>query len=337
MFLKKDFSLNQLNTLGLTSTAKYFCTLKSNADILELIENQKKINLPVKILSGGSNLVLSQKIHAIVAKVELRGKKILKEDNEYVYVSCSAGENWHQFVQWCLDHNLFGLENLSLIPGLVGAAPIQNIGAYGVEVKDVITQVKVIDLFTGEEKVLANSECQFAYRDSYFKQMSAQNLLITEVEFKLNQTLKPKLSYGDVKSYLESHNYEVTGKNISKAIIHIRSSKLPDPAVIGNAGSFFKNPIVDLKKLNELKTQFPQIVHYSFEGKYKLAAGWLIDQCHWKGKSLGSVGMYEKQALVLVKVTSAANSDDVWNLVRAVQQDVLEKFNVLLEPEPIFW
>jgi UDP-N-acetylmuramate dehydrogenase len=253
-------------------------------------------------------------------------------------VQVSAGENWHDFVQWTLQQGYFGLENLSLIPGTAGAAPIQNIGAYGVEVKDFLWEVSALDLQSLEIKKFSNKACQFAYRDSFFKNDGAGKYLIWDVTYRLPKKNILHTEYGDVRKELEKNHTDINALNIAKAVIAIRESKLPDPKKIGNAGSFFKNPIVPTSLRDDLLKNHPTLVSYATtpEGFYKLAAGWLIDQSGWKGKAMGPVGMFEKQALVLVN-HGGANADDVWRLADQVIADVKSRFHVVLEPEPIRW
>lgn len=337
MQLHTNVDLSQYNTLGLRSSAKLFTELHNIIDLHGLIQDESVKNLKWHVLGGGSNLVLPHNVEGLVIKVANVGKQLLHEEADYYFVKAAAGEVWDEFVQWTLQHGYYGLENLSLIPGTVGAAPIQNIGAYGVEVKDLLHEVTAVDLKTGELKTFSNSECCFSYRDSYFKQDGAGKYLIWDVTFRLPKRVHLNLEYGDIRKELERQGLTETAPNISKAVIAIRTSKLPDPKVIGNAGSFFKNPIVASSVRDNLLKQYPNMVSFpATEGNHKLAAGWLIDQCGWKGKKLGPVGMFEKQALVLVN-HGGANADDVWKLADQVCADVRSRFGVDIEPEPVRW
>ena len=334
--IKSQFPLDQLNTLQLKSVADSYIEIKTEEDLKQLWQTSER-PLNWFILGGGSNLVLSERIPGLVVHIGNKGRALLIDEPSAWTVEACAGENWHEFVQWTLSQNIHGLENLSLIPGTVGAAPIQNIGAYGVEVKDVIESVTCFDLRTGAFCELSNSACQFAYRDSYFKQQGAGRFVVWKVRFKFSKGRPLQLSYGDVRREVEAQNQNPTAIDVAQAVIRIRESKLPNPNIIGNAGSFFKNPIVSESQFADLKKQHPGIVgHPYLQNQFKLAAGWLIENSGWKGRRLGPVGMYEKQALVLVN-HGGATASDVWKLAQAVCQDVLKKFNVTIEPEPIRW
>lgn len=337
MQVQKQADLSSLNTLQLCSTAELMVDLFSPQDLLSVIQNPQLKSLKWNILGGGSNLVLPSLIQGLVLRPLNQGQELLREDADHWFVKAQAGTNWHDFVQWTLQQGFYGLENLSLIPGTVGAAPIQNIGAYGVEVKDTLWEVHALDLNSGQSRIFQNSECHFSYRDSFFKQEGAGKYLIWEVIFKLPKKHKLHLDYGDVRKELEKQNIvDPTPRDVAAAVISLRQSKLPDPKVIGNAGSFFKNPIVSKAQREDLLKKFPDLVSYPYLDQYKLAAGWLIDRSGWKGKKLGPVGMYEKQALVLVN-HGGGNAEDVLKLAREVAKDVKERFGVLIEPEPIQW
>lgn len=333
---KADLSL--LNTLQLRSQAEHFVELHSQEHLQSIVNDANLKKLPWNILGGGSNLVLPSLVQGLVLKVANRGKELLHEDQNFWFVKAYAGEVWHDFVQWTTQSGYWGLENLSLIPGTVGAAPIQNIGAYGVEVKDTLWEVNCLDLQSGEKKTFSNQECHFSYRDSFFKQEGAGRYLVWDVTFRLPKKNTLHLEYGDIRKELERMNVtQADPRAIAKAVIQIRQTKLPDPKVIGNAGSFFKNPIVSAEFRNSLLLKYPNLVSFPYsESHYKLAAGWLIDQAGWKGKKLGPVGMYDKQALVLVN-HGGASADDVWKLARQVSADVKDLFSVEIEPEPIRW
>lgn len=337
MQVDKQANLQHFNTLQLGSVAELLVNLQSEDDLQKLLSEPQFKKIPLHILGGGSNLVLPSLVKGLVVKVSNKGRTLVREGADAWYVSAQAGEVWHEFVRWTLLNGYWGLENLSLIPGTVGASPIQNIGAYGVEIKDFLWSVTCFDLQTGEKRIFSNSECQFSYRDSFFKHPGSEKYLVWEVTFRLPKENKIHLEYGDIKKELERRNAPATPLNISDAVIHIRQTKLPDPQVIGNAGSFFKNPVVTKEQRDYLLAQFPQLVSYPYsEGSFKLAAGWLIDRAGWKGKKLGPVGMFEKQALVLVN-HGGASAVDVWKLSAQVISDVKSLFGVELEAEPVRW
>ncbi|MFC7419745.1 UDP-N-acetylmuramate dehydrogenase [Iodobacter arcticus] len=332
-----NVDLKNANTLGLPATASHFLSLTHPAQLLELSQSSELKALPWRVLGGGSNLVLPEQINALVIAVALKGRRLLREDDEAWYVAAAGGENWHEFVQWTLAQGWAGLENLSLIPGTVGAAPVQNIGAYGVEVKDSLFELTAYSLADGHARVFSAAECQFSYRDSCFKQAEAGKWLIGEVVFKLAKCASIKTNYGDIEQELAALAQPRSASAVAQAVINVRQRKLPDPAVIGNAGSFFKNPIVASELREQVLAAHPELVSYSAgPNHYKLAAGWLIERAGWKGRQLGLVGMYQKQALVLVN-HGGARQNDVANLTAAVQADVKEKFGVELEAEPVWW
>jgi UDP-N-acetylmuramate dehydrogenase len=337
MRIQKNFDLTDLNTLRLPSVAENFVKIRNKEDLRVLGNASIEAQLPIKILGGGSNLVLSDKIEGLVIKVENSGRELISEDADSWRILCQAGEIWHDFVLWTLQNNYWGLENLSLIPGTVGAAPIQNIGAYGVEVKDFINEVVCWDLKKSEWLVISKQDCAFTYRDSLFKKPENSHLLVWEVVFQLPKKNKVHHEYGDIQKELQRLNKGINPQTISEAVINIRNAKLPDPRIIGNVGSFFKNPIVSKQKMEAIKNLYPQIVSYPYSSiEYKLAAGWLIEQTGWKGKRLGPVGMYDKQALVLIN-HGDAKAEDVWMVAKKVAQDVFDKFEIVIEPEPIRW
>jgi UDP-N-acetylmuramate dehydrogenase len=332
-----NYDLKNANTLGLPATASHFLSLTHPAQLLELSQSAELKALPWRVLGGGSNLVLPEDINALVIGVALTGRCLLREDDEAWYVAAAGGENWHEFVQWTLAQGWGGLENLSLIPGTVGAAPVQNIGAYGVEVKDYLFELTAYSLADGHARVFSAAECQFSYRDSSFKQAEAGKWLIGEVVFKLAKSASIKTNYGDIEQELALLAQPRSASAVAQAVINVRQRKLPDPAVIGNAGSFFKNPIVVSELREQVLAAHPALVSYpAGPNHYKLAAGWLIEQAGWKGRQLGAVGMYQKQALVLVN-HGGATQNDVAKLTAAVQADVKAKFGVELEAEPVWW
>ena len=335
--LKNNVSLKTLNTFGIAAIAQNFLRIEHVEQLSQLRQDTTLSLMPRLILGGGSNLVLPDMVEGLVIQIALHGKHVVSEDTSHVYVCAKAGEKWHEFVLWTLQQGLGGLENLSLIPGTVGAAPIQNIGAYGVELQDCFHELTAFDFLTGEIIRLDKAACKFAYRDSIFKHQYKDRLVILDVTFALPKAWQASLNYGDIAQLLTAKNIlQPSPTDVSDAIISIRQSKLPDPAVTGNAGSFFKNPIVNADLRDSLLASYPAMVSYPQSGgQYKLAAGWLIEQCNWKGKSLGQVAAYEKQALVLVNLGGATGLE-VRQLAERIQADVQMKFGVSLEVEPVF-
>jgi UDP-N-acetylmuramate dehydrogenase len=335
--IRYDIPLQPHNTFGIAATAHAYLQVNS-ASVLSLVKDMSGLGgLPRLVLGGGSNILLTGDFQGLVLHMCSKGIEVVAEDADATYVRAAAGENWHQFVQWTLAHGLGGLENLSLIPGSVGAAPIQNIGAYGVEIKDCFHALTAFDFETGDILTLDREACLFGYRDSIFKHRLRDRAVILDVTFALPKRWKPNLRYADVEQELASLGIAApTARDIGSAVINIRTRKLPDPAVIGNAGSFFKNPVVSKEQRDALLLRFPGLVSYpQHDGSVKLAAGWLIDQCGWKGKSFGPAGVYEKQALVLVN-RGGASGQDIVQLAARIQSDVKARFDVMLEPEPVF-
>ena len=334
MQIQKDYSLRQLNTFGLNVSAKIFAEIFSEDDLMALISDRQFANENKFVLGGGSNILFTHDLNAFCILNHIRGIKKLKEDEEHVWISSGAGEVWHDLVMYCVNNNYGGIENLSLIPGSAGAAPIQNIGAYGVELKETFQELEAIDLLTGEKKIFTLADCNFGYRDSVFKRVQKNKFIITSVTLRLNKQHHVNTSYGAIEQELKAMNINAPDiKSVSQAVMNIRRSKLPDPAVIGNCGSFFKNPEVAEAKFLELKKNYPDITAYPVSsGKMKLAAGWLIEQCGWKGKRIGNVGMHAKQALVLVN-SGDATGEELFAHAKKVQLSVKEKFDVLLEME----
>jgi len=334
MKMQQNISLKSFNTFGIEVSAKYFAEINSLEDFFALQnESIYKNNTPL-ILGGGSNILFTKNYEGLVIKNNLKGIELEKEDEDFVWVKAAAGENWHNFVMWCVAKNYGGLENLSLIPGCVGAAPMQNIGAYGVEIKDTCEKVFTIDLESGKETVFGNADCKFGYRESVFKNIYKNKFLISSVVFKLNKKPVLNTSYGAIEQELAAMGIkEVSIKAISDAVIKIRSSKLPDPAKIGNAGSFFKNPEVTKEKHDALKQKFEKLVSYPLDnGNYKLAAGWLIEYCGLKGKRNGQAGVHINQALVLVNY-GGVNGNEIYKLSQEVLDAVQNTFGVTLERE----
>jgi UDP-N-acetylmuramate dehydrogenase len=329
------FNLQSYNTFGLTAHAKRFVSIDS-IELLRSVLLAEEKNSQRFILGGGSNILLTQDFPGLVMRMEIMGKRIVFRDDSVTIVEAGAGENWHEFVRWTLNQGLTGLENLSLIPGSVGAAPIQNIGAYGVEMKYAFHSLTAMDVSDGSLKTFDREDCKFAYRDSVFKGIFKDRYVITKVSFRLPRLAPLHLDYGELRAELLRMNIsEPQPLDVSNAVCSIRKRKLPDPAVMGNAGSFFKNPIVEHHVLTRIQMHHPQAPHYAApDNKVKLAAGWLIEQCGWKGKSIGHAGVHEQHALVLVNLGGATGAE-LLALARAIQASVLEKFDVALEPEPI--
>jgi UDP-N-acetylmuramate dehydrogenase len=332
--LATDVSLEAFNTFGLAARARRYLRVTDPLQLAALAADPALAALPRLVLGGGSNLLLTRDVEALVLHMALSGKAIVGETPDAILVRAQAGENWHGFVQWTLAQGLGGLENMALIPGTVGAAPIQNIGAYGLEVKDRFHALTVFDFASGATRVLDAAACRFGYRDSVFKQPAGRDLVVLDVTFALPRAWAPDLRYAELAQALVDVPAP-TPSQVSAAVVAIRRRKLPDPAVIGNAGSFFKNPLVTAAQCAALLEAWPGLVHHAqLDGSEKLAAGWLIDQCGWKGRNLGRAGVYPKQALVLVN-NGGATGAEVLALARAIQQDVRERFGVELEPEPV--
>jgi len=335
--IQHHFPLQGLNSFGLIASAASYLQVDSLAALQAVRADPRLASLPRLILGGGSNIVLTGDVPGLVLKMAIKGIAIVGEDSEAVHVRAGAGEGWHAFVQWTLAHGLQGLENLSLIPGTVGAAPIQNIGAYGAEVKDCLLSLTAFDFDTGETFVLSREECRFAYRDSVFKHEWRDRAVILDVTFACPKRWQANLAYAELAQYLQAQGRaKPTASEVAQAVIAIRTRKLPDPAQIGNAGSFFKNPVVPRAQRDALLATHPALVSYAqHDGTFKLGAGWMIDQCGWKGRQLGPAGVYDKQALVLVNRGGATGADIV-KLAQAIQADVSARFGVALEPEPLF-
>ena len=334
--IKENFSLKQYNTFGIDTVAQYFSTFSSIEELAELLNYKMTSSSSAAklILGGGSNILFTENFKGLVLKNEIKGIEKIAEDENYVYIKAGAGENWHQLVMYCVNNNLGGMENLSLIPGNVGASPMQNIGAYGVEIKDIFYELEAYHLTEKKIVKFDLNDCGFGYRESVFKRKLKGEFVIISVTYKLNKKPDFTTSYGAIEQELEVMQIkELTIAAISQAVINIRRSKLPDPAIIGNAGSFFKNPEIDKKKFEILKNSFPDIIGYVLtNGQVKLAAGWLIEQCGWKGYRKGDAGCHAKQALVLVNYGNASGSEIV-SLSEEIIISVKNKFNVLLERE----
>lgn len=333
MNVQQQVQLKHLNTLNLNAIASHYVQIHQPHDVIEALAFAEQQGLNVLVLSGGSNLLLPQQLQALVVHLNIQGIDLLAEDENTVIVKVGAGQVWHDFVLYSTQQHWFGLQNLALIPGLVGASPVQNIGAYGVEVGEFIESVQVYDRELKQFDSILAEDCHFAYRHSIFKDQPSRYIIVS-VTFKLLKHADLKLNYGDLKQAVGD---ELTAENLQNQVIHIRQSKLPDPKAFPNVGSFFKNPILTQNEFDKIAQQFPNIPHYpQANSNVKVAAGWLIDQSGWKGKQLGSVGMFHKQALVLVNYAEATLAD-VKNTYNAVQSDVKQKFSIQLEPEPVLY
>ena len=329
MNIKQNISLKNYNTFSINANAKRFISVNSKEELKEVIAEEKDIFL----LGGGSNMLFISDIEKLVIHLNLKGIIVNDTESDSVLVTAEAGENWHEFVLWCISQNYGGLENLSLIPGNVGTSPIQNIGAYGVEIKDTFHQLEALEIESGKTKIFNIQDCEFGYRNSIFKNKLKGKYIITNVTFKLTKkNHKTHIAYGAIKTHLGSKEHP-TIKDISDAVIAIRQSKLPDPKEIGNCGSFFKNPVIDSKLFNILQEKHPKIPHYIVsENEIKIPAGWLIEQCGFKGKRFGDAGVYENQALVLVNFNNATGQE-IYDLARNIQRKVEDIFNISLEIE----
>lgn len=330
--IKENISLKNYNTFGIEAKSRYFVECSSINEILDFIEIHKKQTLPLMILGGGSNVLFTKDYDGYVLRPAIKGIEIVKETEDHIILKVGAGEDWDEFVGYCVDNNWGGVENLSLIPGNVGTCPIQNIGAYGVEVKDVIVEVETVDLENLNINRFQNAECRFAYRDSIFKNKLKGKHIITHVTFKLKKKPEYKLDYGNLNNEISKFG-DLNLKKIRQAVINIRESKLPKPEEIGNAGSFFKNPVVSKEKFKKLKAIYPEIPFYKqIDGLVKIPAGWLIEKAGWKGKRVGNTGVHEKQALVLVNYGDATG-EEIIHLARNIQQTIIIKFDLELEME----
>jgi UDP-N-acetylmuramate dehydrogenase len=336
MQIESGVSLKPYNTFGLPAVAHTLVRVTSDADVRRVVDDPRLGRAPKFILGGGSNIILTRDMPQLVLKVEVHGMRVVEERPDARIVEAGAGENWHDFVAWTLAQGCCGLENLALIPGTVGAAPVQNIGAYGVEFKDRFESLDAVDLVTGRSVTLRAGICDFGYRDSAFKHSLAGRSVITRVRLRLPRPWRPVLGYLDLQRKISETGIAAPDAcQIFDWVCAIRRAKLPDPAAIGNAGSFFKNPVVTPEQCRDIIGRDPEIVHYRLpDGSVKLAAGWMIDACGWKGKSVGDAGVYEKQALVLVN-RGAAIGSEVMTLARAIQESVYGRFGIRLEPEPV--
>lgn len=336
MQIESGVSLKPFNTFGLPAVAQTLVRIQGDADVRRVVDHPELGRAPKFILGGGSNIILTRDMPQVVLKVEVRGMRLVEERADAWIVECGAGESWHELVAWTLEQGWPGLENMALIPGTVGAAPVQNIGAYGLELQDRFESLDAVDLVTGRSVTLGSQICAFAYRDSVFKHSLAGRTLITRVRLRLPKPWQPVLGYLDIERRMrESGVSNPSPRQVFDWVCAIRRAKLPDPALIGNAGSFFKNPVVTPEQCRDIIGRDPEIVHYPMpDGSVKLAAGWMIDACGWKGKSVGQAAVYERQALVLVNRGGAIGAE-VMTLARAIQESVYGRFGIRLEPEPV--
>lgn len=329
MELKENVSLKPYNTFGIDVKAERFVAVSSVDELRKVLATEK----PSLVLGGGSNMLLTQDVKGLVLHINLKGIETIKEDAEHSFVKAAAGEVWHSFVLWCIDKGFGGIENMSLIPGNVGTAPIQNIGAYGVELKDTFVELEAMDIASGEITTFSHADCQFGYRNSVFKNELKGKYIIISVTFKLSKKHNLNTSYGAIETELERLGLDKSIKNISQAVINIRNSKLPNPKEIGNSGSFFKNPVIPTPQFEALKANHPTIVGYpAGEGHTKVAAGWLIENDGWKGKRFGDAGVHNKQALVLVNY-GTAQGQEIAELSKKIQDSVYQRFGIKLEAE----
>jgi len=345
MLVEKNVPLRACNTFHIVARAHALVRIASEADVQAVLNSPEWGPAPRFVLGGGSNIVLTGDVKSLVLKVEIAGRRVVQDAAKVTVVEAGAGENWHEFVRWTLDQGYPGLENMALIPGTVGASPVQNVGAYGVELQDRFESLDAIDLHTGKTFTLDAAQCGFGYRDSVFKHASkplglAGRALITRVRFALPKPWRPVLGYADLdKKMAQTGVTQPTPQQIFDWVCEIRSAKLPDPARLGNAGSFFKNPTVSPEQCADIIAREPRLVHYHLsDGRIKLAAAWLIDACGWRGKSVGNAAVYDKQALVIINKggrDSPCTGGEVVTLAKAIQTSVYERFGIQLEPEPV--
>lgn len=334
MNLHNNYSLKQHNTFGIDVSTKYFASFSTIDELKELLSYQSQSKNPLIILGGGSNILFLKDIDGLVIKNQLKGIELIKEDAHHYYVKAAAGENWHAFVMYCIKHNYAGLENLSLIPGYVGASPMQNIGAYGVEIKTVFESLEALNLEDGVLHTFSTNDCRFGYRESIFKRQYKNKFIILNVTFRLNKQPVFNTSYGAIEQELDKMGItELSIQAISQAVINIRRSKLPDPDEIGNAGSFFKNPTIPVKQFQSLRTIYEKMPHYIVDdGHVKIPAAWLIEQCGWRGYRKGDAGVHVHQPLVLINYNNA-KGEDIYALSEEILQSVKNKFGIELERE----
>ena len=330
----ENYPLLKLNTFGVDVKAKYFTSINTINELIELTKTNVFKDLELLILGGGSNILFTKDFDGLVILNNIKGKEIIDQNQQSIFLKIGAGENWHELVMYCVDNGWGGIENLSLIPGNTGTAPMQNIGAYGVEIKETFVELEALEISSGKIVKFNNSDCEFGYRESVFKNKMKNQYIILNITLELNKNPVLNVNYGDVKTILENQNIKNPSvKDVSNAIISIRQSKLPDPKKIGNSGSFFKNPIVSLNQLELIKKKYPNVVNYEInENEFKIAAGWMIERAGWKGKKFNNYGVHEKQALVLVNY-GLANGMEIFELSEKIILDIKDKFGITLERE----
>ena len=330
----ENYPLIKLNTFGIDVKAKYFTSINTVNELIEIKKSEKFKDHELLILGGGSNILFTKDFNGLVILNNIKGKEIVDQNDDSIILKIGAGENWHELVMYCVDNGWGGIENLSLIPGNTGTAPMQNIGAYGVEIKETFVELEALEISSGKIVKFSNSECEFGYRESVFKNKMKNKYIILNITLELNKNPILNINYGDVKAILETKKIETpTIKDVSNAIISIRQRKLPDPKKIGNSGSFFKNPIIDINLLKLIEGKYPNVVSYKInENKFKIAAGWMIEKAGWKGKKFNNFGVHENQALVLVNY-GLANGKEIFNLSKKIILDIKEKFGITLERE----
>lgn len=333
MEILRDYDLTKLNTFGISAKARFFVEVTSEADLQELFLSPEFKENERFILGGGSNILFTKDFDGIVVLNKLKGIQVLNEDSETVLIKAMGGERWHDVVLFSVLHGLWGIENMSLIPGTAGASPVQNIGAYGVELKDTLENVETIEIKTGDKKIFSKEECEFGYRESVFKKKLKSKYFITAITLKLSKVPNLNADYRALYSYLKEKNIEIkSSKDVSNAICEIRMSKLPDPRILGNAGSFFKNVYVSKEKVQSLLEQYPDMPVFKEGELIKIPTGWLVEQCDWKGKRTGNVGVHDKQALVLVNYGGAKGAE-VLDLANQIIDSVDQKFGIKLTLE----
>ncbi|MCT4616076.1 MAG: UDP-N-acetylmuramate dehydrogenase [Marinifilaceae bacterium] len=333
--LEENFNLKKFNSFGIDANCKFYFQFENTDELIELIKKNNLIESKFFILGGGSNILFTENFDGLVIHPNIKGIEIVKETQEHVYVKVGANENWDEFVNWAVEKNYQGIENLSAIPGVVGATPVQNIGAYGVEAKDNIELVEGVLIENGQELSLSNDECEFGYRDSIFKNSFKNEFVVCFVYFRLNKKHEYNLSYGNVENELRKNHSKINLANIRKSIIKIRESKIPDPKLLPNAGSFYKNPIINANKFEKLKAKFPDIKYYELENsEYKIPAGWLVEKCNWKGVIENNVGVHKDQALIIINYNNA-KGDEIVVFSNKIKKSVLFEFGIMLEQEVI--
>lgn len=333
MQVLQDVSLRPHNTFGLEALARHWITITSPEQLQELLRDAAYQSVPKLALGGGSNVLFTQDFEGLLIKIAISGIAVVKEDDKHVWVKAGAGVGWHDLVMHCIEQGYGGIENMSLIPGTMGAAPMQNIGAYGVEIKDVFSSLEAVEIATGDRRIFEQVDCQFGYRSSVFKHELKGQYIITSVTLRLQKQPVVNTSYGAISDILlQKGIHAPTIRDVSEAVIDIRRSKLPDPQQIGNAGSFFKNPVIPRAQYETLLTDYPNMPGYPAEQVVKVPAGWLIEQCGWKGKRLGNIGVHDQQALVLVHF-GGGRGEALMALAQDIKASVLQKFGIIIEPE----